>query len=237
MGHEAYRPRTQPGDSGITSDRARDKARIAYLAAWEFLYSLEQVCPEVANELRLLIEDHDALVNTPKALSHARKTQRRMVAWLGDRGLACPAMNKAAWSWGLGYASPEDGYFGEASRAAAPPALAGGAVTPDVFRKTRKQFLEQAGAAYDHFARLAKSEEFVVIAPKRELNHFGWLVKYLIQKKSWALIAEEEGRHGANEKAIATDARRTAMLIGLPLPTQRGTREGTKHTPRKNRRR
>lgn len=228
---------TKQGSSGITKERLTDARRTADQAAWELLYALERLFPEKAAALRDIAEDVDVVVADQD--KHTAQVRRRLDGWLRANNIFCRAVRDAAWRWGRGYSSPEmffvEPELDEAGMFRAEPLVA------NPFRETRAQFMRRAGRHYSERVQQGKRRGFKAGASKHEVDHFRWLVKRLVGGKSWAVIAEEEAveqKHGGNldVKSIASEARKTALMIGLRFSSQRGPRKGTRHTPRVSRR-
>jgi hypothetical protein len=165
----------------------------------------------------------------------------RVYEWTSENGISCAAVDKAATLNAAGQQVP-DVFFIEVERLdksgnplpEQPPSIQ---VWP--FNETLEQFLERARRHYKEVLDWYGQRGFKKRPIKRESDHFRWLAAYLVGGRPWAQIAEDEDLNPLrlSEKTIAGEARKVALLIGIPLRNTPGPRRGSHHTPRRLRRR
>ena len=215
---------------------------MAECAAWEFLTAVRNLFPELFRELESIpFEEFQEDEDNPSLgdivftrVDH--ELYLRVEEWTRAKGLSCPAVDEVAAQMRAGRTEPDSLVkvikFRDASGKwvdGPPPIWA----MP--YAETLDEFLDQAREHYQKKVEFYLRHGFKVGPVKRELAHFRWLARRIVGGHSWAQIAREDNPHlvvPLSPKSVAGEARKTALLIGLPFPTKRGPRRGAKQLRR-----
>lgn len=213
--------------SVLSSSQRADKED----AAWELLDAVSDLFPERFAELEALGLDpaYDDLED--RYGEQYDDLGDRVSDWTLQNGISCSAVNEVATRIAAGEQTPG---FWFTIPTEEPPTI-----HADPSRETRSEFLDRAGRHYDEMVTHYSEQGFRKRPIKRERDHFRWLAAQLVGRQTCAEIAERDDLNPLNlsEKTIAGEARKVAGLIGISMPSTRGPRPGSHHTPRGRRRR
>jgi hypothetical protein len=228
--------------TALTKHVLQAEWRTGKQAAWELLLAVKELFPERIDQLVLQIRELTRGQNLPvlrdrfewrfedQAEDATIATIERCVnEWTATNHISSPEVEMAAARLALGFSKPDIarviGTTDDEGNEIDPPAL-----TAYPFDETKEEFLKRAAKYFDEVVQFYRSEP--KRRPiKRDVVHFKDLVAYLVGGYSWAEIAHGKTPFGLprrSEKTVAGEARKTAALLGLALPTRRGPRPGTR---------
>ena len=208
-------------------------------AALDFLDAIEELFPDRFAEIGRLYQAFETPYDDEEngeADDDITQLQEPAAEWARRHHIFCDAVADVAWQIAAGFLGSSPAltrHFDKDGRMIELPAIT---ALPN--EETVEEFVARAKEHYGDMRKWFLQRGYKQRPVKREREHFKYLAAHLVGEFSWAQIAA--GKTGLplsirTASTVAEEARKAALLIGLPMPPKPGPRLGSR-MPRNRRR-